>query len=148
MCIRKLAYFYFHIRRAVLPYCQLRFALSQRSQSTGRWWSQPGGFLSPIRWHPGSPPWQTALLYRALQMQQLWGCTCRDKLEIHVEENSFLYAASCRYWTWDCISMFALYLLSSCTMEVSLCPLITICCSFSCFATWDTHHDISGHYQF
>lgn len=28
------------------------------------------------------------------------------------------------------------YLFSSWTMEVSLCPLITICCSFSCFATW------------
>lgn len=32
-------------------------------------------------------------------------------------------------------TLFALYLLSSCTIEVSLCPLITICCSFSCFAT-------------
>lgn len=28
------------------------------------------------------------------------------------------------------------YLFSSWTIEVSLCPLITICCSFSCFATW------------
>lgn len=36
----------------------------------------------------------------------------------------------------------SLYLLSSCTIEVSLCPLITICCSFSCFATWDTQSDI------
>lgn len=30
------------------------------------------------------------------------------------------------------------YRLSSCTMEVSLWPLITICCSFSCFATYMT----------
>ena len=37
--------------------------------------------------------------------------------------------------------VFALYLLSSCTMEVSLCPLITICCSFSCFATWERQRD-------
>ena len=38
------------------------------------------------------------------------------------------------------------YLLSSCTMEVSLWPLMTICCSLSCLATWDTHQH-THHYN-
>lgn len=40
----------------------------------------------------------------------------------------------CKISTKD--KVLGLYLFSSWTIEVSLCPLITICCSFSCFATW------------
>lgn len=56
-------------------------------------------------------------------------------------EDNFPYAASNKCETWDSVCKVALYLLSSCTIEVSLCPLITICCSFNCFATWDTQSD-------
>lgn len=37
---------------------------------------------------------------------------------------------------WKSVFQSSWYLLSSCTIDVSLCPLMTICCSFSCFATW------------
>lgn len=70
----------FVFRRAALPCCPLRSAPSQRFQSTGRWWSQPRGFPFPNQWHPRSQPWQTALLYRGHQRQQLWECTCKHQI--------------------------------------------------------------------
>lgn len=57
-------------RRAALPCCPPRSALSQRSQSTGRWWWRPGGYQYQNRWHPGSRPSLTDHRYTGRQRQQ------------------------------------------------------------------------------
>lgn len=57
-------------RRAVPPCCLLRSVLSQRSQSTDRWWWQPAGFRCRSQWLRGNQPLLINHRYTVHQRQQ------------------------------------------------------------------------------
>lgn len=63
-------------KRAGLPYCLLHSVLSQRSQSTDRWWSRPAVYQCQSQWLQESQPLLTNHQYRDHQRQQLSECTC------------------------------------------------------------------------